>query len=98
MGTAITVVVRVSARADQVGRTAALLRELAQASRGEAGCHSYLALQDADRPADFLLVEEWEDEAALRRHHQTAHVAAAFAQAPALLETEPHTGTYLAIA
>jgi quinol monooxygenase YgiN len=98
MSKAVTVVVRVNARADRLSETAALLRELAQQSRKEAGCRSYRVLQETARPAEFLLLEEWSDEAALQAHRQTPHVAAAFAQAPTLLETEPQSGTYLAVA
>jgi quinol monooxygenase YgiN len=93
----VTVMVRALARADQIESTAAMLRELARHSRAEPGCLSYAILQGAGAPAEFVLVEQWRDEAALAEHMQTAHVAAAFAQVPRLLETAPERGAYLTV-
>jgi quinol monooxygenase YgiN len=59
--------------ADEVER---LLRELGDASRGEAGCASFdVCRGDADHPGTFVLFEQWCDQAALDAHYATEHFA-----------------------
>jgi quinol monooxygenase YgiN len=48
---------------------------VAQASRAEDGCIDYRIYQDMENPDEFVFVEEWESDEALRRHFATSHVA-----------------------
>jgi quinol monooxygenase YgiN len=48
---------------------------VAQASRAEEGCIGYRIYQDTENPDEFVFVEEWESDEALRRHFATSHVA-----------------------
>jgi len=57
-------------RADEA---AALLHELREASRAEAGCIGYEVARSATEPGAFVLYETWADKAALDRHYETEH-------------------------
>src|SRR5579862_2429813 len=48
--------------------TANLLRQLATASRKEAGSVSFTVLQHSERPAQFAILETWSDGKALEAH------------------------------
>jgi quinol monooxygenase YgiN len=48
--------------------TANLLRQLAAASRKEAGNLAYVVLQQIERPSQFALLETWKDARALEAH------------------------------
>ncbi len=45
-------------------------------SNAEAGCISYVLSGDLEDPGLFRIFEEWEDEAALKAHFKTPHMAA----------------------
>ena len=49
-----------------------LLGTLADGAREEAGCVSFRVLS-AEEPGEFVLLSEWDDEAALRAHYATPH-------------------------
>lgn len=49
-----------------------LLSELAERTRGEQGCASFRVLS-AEEPGEFMLLESWASESALRAHYDTAH-------------------------
>ena len=48
---------------------------VARASREENGCIEYRVYQDTENPDEFVFVEEWESDDALKRHFATGHVA-----------------------
>ena len=54
-----------------VQAAAAMMRE----SNAEAGCISYVFSGDLEEPGVFRIFEEWEDEAALKAHFKTPHMA-----------------------
>lgn len=56
-------------RADEV---AAILRELAVASRAEPGCLGFEAARGEDGTS-FVLYEKWRDQAALDAHYASEH-------------------------
>ncbi len=62
---------------DPANREAAIAaaREMAEATRREAGCVAYVFSADLDDPGVFRLFEEWESQAALDEHFKTAHMA-----------------------
>ena len=47
----------------------------AQATRAEDGCFTYAFYEDVETPGRFRVYEEWRDEAALRVHLETPHIA-----------------------
>jgi quinol monooxygenase YgiN len=49
---------------------------LARETRKEPGCRYYAFYQDIESPGVFRVFEEWEDDAALKAHFQTPHMAA----------------------
>ena len=64
-------------------------REMAAASRREAGCVAYDFSASLEDPNQFLIFEEWESDAALARHFETQHMAAFQARLPGLLAGRP---------
>lgn len=59
----------------------AQLVELANKTRGEAGCAGYELYQRPDMPHVFRTVEVWHNQADVDAHMKTPHVAAAIAVA-----------------
>lgn len=47
---------------------------VAAASRAEEGCISYRLYEDTEAENEFVFVEEWESDEALKRHFATVHV------------------------
>jgi len=54
-------------------RTAAA--RAAAITRTEDGCHAYAFYEDVETPGRFRVYEEWRDEAALKAHLATDHIA-----------------------
>lgn len=48
-------------------------REAAAATRTEPGCRAYAFYQDIETPARIRVFEEWDDDAALKRHFEMPH-------------------------
>lgn len=60
----------VPGRGDEV---ATALRDMLAATRAEPGCVLYLVNRSKDDPDHFVLYEQYEDEAALDAHRESAH-------------------------
>jgi quinol monooxygenase YgiN len=58
---------------EDADKAQAILRELRDASRAEPGVVTFEVARGSDRPNEFALYEEYEDQAALVAHGQTAH-------------------------
>ena len=58
-------------REKAVAAAAVMMRE----SNNESGCISYVFSEDLEQPGLFRIFEEWEDEAALKAHFKTPHMA-----------------------
>ena len=69
----LTVVAKVVARKDSVEPVKAELLRLIAPTRNEEGCIEYRLHQDDDDPAVFIFYENWESEACLARHMESAH-------------------------
>jgi quinol monooxygenase YgiN len=67
------VIARWKARPEDAEWTAAKLSELAAASRKEPGCLSYEPHRSASEPAQFAIVERYQDEAAFKAHVASEH-------------------------
>ena len=61
------------AAAGETDAVAAILRELAEASRRESGCRTYEVYVDPAEPAVFEIYERYEDEAAFDEHVASEH-------------------------
>jgi len=59
--------------ADQADAAEAMLRDLRDASRAEAGCIAYDVARGIDDPGVFVLHEVWRDQAALDAHYREEH-------------------------
>jgi quinol monooxygenase YgiN len=70
----IVVIGRVSTDAGKRAELIDVAQKVASASREEPGCISYRIYEDTERANDFVFVEEWESEEALRRHFRTPHI------------------------
>ncbi|MGQ0622120.1 MAG: putative quinol monooxygenase [Panacagrimonas sp.] len=75
MTSRVRVVARLAARPDKVEALRAALLAVIEPTRREVGCLSYELLQNLADPTDFTFVEEWDSNAALDAHLQTAHLA-----------------------
>jgi quinol monooxygenase YgiN len=64
-------------------------REMAAATRADAGCVSYAFATDVEDPDRVLGIEVWADRAALDAHMDHDHTRAFLAVAPGLVAGEP---------
>ena len=62
---------------------------VAAASREEEGCIAYRLYEAADAPNEFVFVEEWRDDAALKAHFRTGHIAEFMAAIPGAIVGAP---------
>jgi quinol monooxygenase YgiN len=85
---AVTLLVRMRARPGAEDRLAALLGDLARASREEPGCQAFVAHRSPDDGSAFMLYERWEGEAAMESHRATDHFTRAIDEFPLLLVAE----------
>jgi quinol monooxygenase YgiN len=67
---------RVHAIASGRAQLVELMRRTATAARGEPGCRSYDFAEIVDGTDEFLVVHEWDDQAALDAHYRGAVHAA----------------------
>lgn len=74
------------AKPDRVEALQTLLAGLIETTRAEQGCVRYDLWRSADRPHEFVFVEEWETEDDLQRHLSAAHLQHAKAQLDDLLQ------------
>lgn len=69
----LTVIAKVVAKQDSIEQVKRALVSITAPTREEAGCVEYYQHQDNGDPATFMLYENWESEADLDNHFQTAH-------------------------
>jgi quinol monooxygenase YgiN len=73
MTTPLTLIATITALPGQAKAVEAGLRQLVPPSQAEAGCLQYNLHRHQELPNRFIMVEQWQDAAALRAHQQTAH-------------------------
>ena len=61
------------AKEDSVEQMRELLITMIDASREEVGCELYNIYQLKNRPTEFVVVETWRDDEALKGHQNSAH-------------------------
>jgi quinol monooxygenase YgiN len=66
-------VVRMKANEGSEARAAEIARELAEASRAEPGCESYVPCRDPEDSRSFLIYEAYRDKEAFEAHGATEH-------------------------
>jgi quinol monooxygenase YgiN len=70
----VHVQVQIDPAKEDVARAAAL--EMQAKTRAEPGCLGYRFVQAVDDPTTILVLEQWEDRAAMDAHGQTEHLGA----------------------
>ena len=70
---AFVLVVRMTAKEGTEERAAALMEELAAATRQEPGCELYIPSRDPESPRTFLFYEQYHDKAAFEAHGASEH-------------------------
>lgn len=94
----LRVVAHIVARDDKIEETRAALMDLVGPTRDEPDCISYELYQNAERPAEFTFIEEWQGDDALNRHFGTDHIKHALTLFPALLAEDLDVRRYKHIA
>ena len=85
----IVVVGRVQTDAESRDALIRIGQAVAQASREETGCISYRLYEDTEVENEFVFVEEWESEEALKQHFATAHIRDFMQAIPATIVAPP---------
>ncbi len=69
----IVVTARLQTTDDKRDEFVSVVQAMCQASRQEAGCQGYRLYEDTGQPNRFLILEEWDDDAALQQHFAEPH-------------------------
>jgi quinol monooxygenase YgiN len=69
----LKVIAKSYAKADMLDRILELSKEMVEKTVKEEGCIKYELFQDVKDPNVLVIVEEWEDQAALDRHMASEH-------------------------
>ncbi len=72
----LVIVVSIDTTADNIAAVRDAITTMEKASREEAGCHDYTFAVELSDPNRLRITECWEDEAALKAHFATPHMAA----------------------
>jgi quinol monooxygenase YgiN len=76
----------------------AILLELIEPSRAEAGCLRYDLVRSGDGGGEFVFIEEWASDEALELHRQTDHLREAKVRVQGSIASEPRVHLYKRIA
>jgi len=63
------------AKDESINELKALLTDMVKPSQKEKGCLLYEIYQTNEKPHTFVVIESWENEAALEGHKNSAHYA-----------------------
>ena len=75
----ISVVATVSAKPEFRNHVLEVLSSALEPTRGELGCRKYELHVDRDYPDSFVMIECWDNDAALELHMKTPHFSALLA-------------------
>ncbi|MDJ0896816.1 MAG: putative quinol monooxygenase [Alphaproteobacteria bacterium] len=84
--TQLTVIARIKAQPDSAATVEQELGKLVPPTQKEKGCINYDLHRDRSDPSLFFFHENWESEADLDAHLQSAHISACMAVIGPLLE------------
>ncbi|MEH1841006.1 MAG: putative quinol monooxygenase [Nostoc sp.] len=90
----IRIVVHIIALPNKVEELKAVLLELIEPTRQEAGVIEYKLLQNQDEPTDFTFIEEWTSDEALNTHLDSPHFQAVTAKFEGLITATPDIRYY----
>ena len=85
----IVVVGRVRTDGEKRAELIRVAQAVARASRDDEGCISYRFYEDTEVANDFVFIEEWESDDALRKHFATPHIAEFMQAVPATIVDAP---------
>jgi quinol monooxygenase YgiN len=85
----IVVVGRVITDAEKRDELIRVGQAVASSSRREAGCISYRIYEDSELENEFVFVEEWDSDAALKEHFGTPHLREFMQAVPATITAPP---------
>src|SRR5215510_7996278 len=91
----VKVIAKVIVRPDATTEMRAVLLDLAEESRKEAGCESFDVLQNTTEPHVFVLVAAWMSAAALDAHNKTPHVAESIVKGQRIAAVPMDIGRYV---
>ena len=89
MKNSVRVVARITAKPGTGEHVKSVLRNLVEPTRQESGCIRYELLQNSQDSDELVLLEEWEDQAALDNHTAASHTQAAEAEVEEFLQQLP---------
>jgi quinol monooxygenase YgiN len=81
----IRVLAKMTSRPEKADELESVLLELLKPTRKERGCLSYQLYRNNANVCEFVLVEEWENDASLAAHLDTTHIQDALMKAKPLL-------------
>ncbi|MDZ7961466.1 MAG: putative quinol monooxygenase [Aulosira sp. DedQUE10] len=94
----IRVVAHITALPEKVEEIKAVLLELIEPTRQEAGAIKYELLQNQNDPTDFTFVEEWASNEALNTHLDSQHLQQAVVKLEVLVAAAPDIRRYYLVA
>ena len=89
MKDSVRVIARITAKPGTEDRVKSVLSNLVEPTRHESGCLNYELLQNSENAAEFVLLEEWENTAALDNHTNAPHTKQAESEVEDWLEQVP---------
>lgn len=89
MKESIRVIARIAVKPGTENEVKSVFESLVEPTRAEAGCLQYELLQNAAAPTEFVLLEEWESQAALDNHTAASHTKNAEAKVENCLQQVP---------
>ncbi|AVH69388.1 putative quinol monooxygenase [Nostoc sp. 'Lobaria pulmonaria (5183) cyanobiont'] len=90
----IRIVAHIIALPNKVEELKAVLLELIEPTRQEAGAIEYKLLQNQNDPTDFTFVEEWTSDEVLNTHLDSPHFQAVAAKLEGLVTAAPDIRRY----
>ena len=94
----VRVVAHFNARPETAGAVREIVTGFIEPTRKEAGCISYVLVQNDADPLEYTFVEEWSSNAALDAHLQTSHLKTGAAKLAGLLAKPGDIRRYSVIA
>ena len=85
----IRVIARITAKPETEDKVKSVLSSLVEPTHQEPGCLHYELLQNYQDPSEFVLIEEWENQAALDSHTAASHTQKAEAEVEDFLKQVP---------
>lgn len=69
----ISIVAKFTVNTGEEKKFLALVNQLGEASRAEAGCIEYILHKDAQKPLIYCIIEKWNNQEAIDFHNNSSH-------------------------